>query len=296
MTDRTRGGGGGPGSAVSALVQEGSQHQSARAVGTEEKGRGAWPAASRGSLWARSPAPALTRHPRCVCSSLGLGNGLCLGVRGAAVHGAGGARANDRRAANSGLGSLARQVEGLRGPESRLCPTYYLGGGRTSPRPLKRVWGCFPKSAFPGGKCISSSKQPLPWRPQWKFRLRFISVLMGAGVLLSNPRGQWPGESHPTPVGGHKPGPVLSSARHLVSPQEKLRSAPCMRLTPASCLPRASVTRRTFGHSGIAVHTWYACPALIKSIWAMAISQHQFYLDRKQSKVSACPGLGGTPP
>lgn len=49
---------------------------------------------------------------------------------------------------------------------------------------------------------------------------------------------------------------------------------------------RVSVSRRTFGPGNVNVHAWFGLtPQLTKCIWSMAVAQHQFYHERKSSKV-----------
>ncbi|KAI2800741.1 FERM domain-containing protein 4A [Blomia tropicalis] len=58
-------------------------------------------------------------------------------------------------------------------------------------------------------------------------------------------------------------------------------------LSSAICDPttQVSVSRRTFGPCNVTVYVWFAASSeLTKCIWSMAISQHQFYIDRRLNK------------
>ena len=49
---------------------------------------------------------------------------------------------------------------------------------------------------------------------------------------------------------------------------------------------RGTTGRRSLALSNVNVHYWFAATSLLtKCVWAMAVSQHQFYLERKKLNV-----------
>lgn len=73
----------------------------------------------------------------------------------------------------------------------------------------------------------------------------------------------------------------------LVLPRKRRNYLFLDRNGPVLCqLSRTNTLTRKPGAGNMMVHAWFSSTAaLAKTMWTMAISQHQFYLDKKQVEV-----------